>query len=94
MELKEAEKLMELQSCITHFLDLFLSEVEELSSPEAKRVLSAGIKEVIGVNLTEVIMPIIGKYAELNPYTGAESVSAWFKNSKLKYISSVEHKKA
>jgi len=86
MDKDQAEKLMEIESCITHFLDLFLKEVEKLPESREKEILSHGAKEVIGYNLTEMIFPIISNHPSLNPYSNNSIASEWFKNSKNKYL--------
>ena len=86
MELEQAKKLMAFQSCITHFCDEFLLELEKLPDSNSKADLIQGIKEVIGVNLTEVIMPITQKHNSLNPYGGNPITLQWFKNAKTQVM--------
>lgn len=86
MDKDQAKKLMEIESCITHFLDLFLKEVEKLPESQTKEILSRGTKEVIGYNLTEMIFPIISSHPSLNPYSDNSMAFEWFKNSKNKYL--------
>lgn len=86
MELEEAKRLMSLQSCITHFCDEFLLELSKLPESNLKTDLVKGMKEVIGVNLTEVIFPIISKHSSLNPYGENPIANQWFKNAKHQVI--------
>ena len=86
MNEQEARKLIGYQSCITYFMDKFIDEVGSLPESKEREALIQGMKEVIGLNLIEAIMPIIGKFNSLNPYGDNQLATERFKNAKYKYL--------
>jgi hypothetical protein len=67
-------------------MDKFIDEVGSLPESIEREALIQGMKEVIGLNLTEAIMPIIGKFNSLNPYGDNQLATEWFKNAKYKCL--------
>jgi hypothetical protein len=86
VNLDQAKKLMSLQSCITYFCDRFLDEVASLPESVEKAQLTDGMKEVIGVNLAEVIMPITGAHSSVNPYVDNPIAQEWFRDARKKAL--------
>ncbi len=95
MDIEKAKKLMALQSCITYFCDEFLNEASLLPSSEIKESLIEGMKEVVGVNFTEAMLPIISRHSSLNPYGDNSITNEWFKTARkneLKYAANNSQK--
>jgi hypothetical protein len=86
MEIDKAKRLMELQACICHFLELYDQELEGLTDSEERREFKKSIARITELNFTEAMVPIIHKYRNLNPYIGDEGVSEWWEAALSEHV--------
>jgi hypothetical protein len=86
MEIDKAKRLLELQACICHFLELYDQELEELIDSEEKREFKKRIARVTELNFTEAMVPIIHKYRNLNPYIDKHTVAEWWQDALSKHV--------
>ena len=82
MDKDDAKRLMEIQSAISALCDLFISEATQLPQSELRDAAVAGMKEVVGVNLSEVIMPVVSAHNSLNPYGENPVTATWYNNAR------------
>ena len=86
MEIDQAKRLLELQACIRHFLELYAQEIEQLPESEEKETFNKRIARVIDVNYTEAVGPIIYQYRNLNPYADKERAAQWWQDTLRKHL--------
>ena len=84
MNKDQAKKLMEIESCINYLCDQFLEEAVKLPNSTVREKVIEGMKEVIGINLTEVMYPIYSAHPSLNPHAKNSISYEWYKNTRVK----------
>ena len=78
MQIDEAKKLLEMQTCITHLLDEFLTIAETVSVEEERDSLTKTAKELVASCVCDIIMPITSQHPGLNAYGENSLAQRWW----------------
>ena len=78
MEIDDAKRLLELQACITHLLDEFISLAETVSVPEERDSITRTAKNVAADCVCDIIRPITGQHPGLNSYGENNLAKQWW----------------
>ena len=78
MQISEAKRLLELQSCITHLLEEFMVEVEGLSIDEERSSLKRSTVKVLGTCIGDIVTPILAQHPSLDFASGSKLAEQWW----------------